>query len=343
MAEHKSAAEVTVVAHEEQSAFAAFVERHWMKAAIVAVIGTAAILFMQYQEGQKAAAIQANWDKLMACVEDNGAGIPTGEPAAIEAVLPEIKGTDAEAWGLFYLAASLRGENKFEEAVAALGRLKDGHPKHPLVADLRTFGESSTPVSRVAHLTNVYASESQWRTKNPGLFANPEPAASAPRARIQTDHGDILIALDAERAPKHVENFTKLVNEGFYNGLKVHRSSFGQVMELGDPTTKDEASLPITWGQQGAEENVEKEDTGLSHFRGVLSANEVIGTEESSGSLVTITAEDSHHLNSRNVVFGHVIEGQEIVKEIALLPSAPGGQTPEEPAVIQSITIVPGS
>lgn len=343
MAEHKTAAEVTVVAHEEQSAFAAFVERHWMKAAIVALIGTVAILGTQYKASEDAAAVQANWDTLMACVDDTGGGIPTGDTAAIEAVLPSIAGTDAEAWGLFYLAASHRSENQYTEAVAVLGRLKDGHPKHPLVADMRTFGASDTPMSRVAYLTNVYASESEWRTKSPGLFANPEPAATAPRARIQTDHGDILVALDAERAPKHVENFTKLVNEGFYNGMKVHRSSFGQVMETGDPTTKDAESLPITWGQKGADENVEKEETGLSHFSGVLSANQVVGTEESSGSLITITAENAHHLNDRNVVFGHVVEGLDIVKEIALLPAGPGGQTPAEPAVIQNITIVPGS
>ncbi len=342
MADHKTAAEVTIVAHEEQSAFAAFVEKHWMKAALVALIGTVAILFNQYQTAQEAAAIQASWDKLMACVDEDGSGVPTGDPATIEAVLPEIAGTQAGPWGLFYLAASYRKEERFEEAVAALGRLQEENKTHPLVADERIFGDSDTPRSQVAHLIDVYASENQWRTKNPALFANPEPAANSPKARIQTDHGDIVVALDAERAPKHVANFIKLVNEGFYNGLMVHRSS-GQMFETGDPKTKEEGSERMTWGFQGAEENVEKEETGLSHFAGVLSANPALGTEESSGSLISITGENSHQLNDSNVVFGHVIEGLEIVREISLLPRGTTGLVPAEPAVIQNITIIPGS
>ncbi|MFT7542709.1 MAG: cyclophilin family peptidyl-prolyl cis-trans isomerase, partial [Gammaproteobacteria bacterium] len=48
-------------------------------------------------------------------------------------------------------------------------------------------------------------------------------------------------------------------------------------------------------------------------------------------------------LDGNNVVFGHVVEGLDVVEDISKLPVDSTGQRPEQPAVIQSITIVPGS
>lgn len=343
MADHKAPTEVTVVAHEEKSAFAEFVEANWMKAAVVAIIATAYILFTQFQTQKAAEAVDNSWNKLMASVEEDQTGRLTGDAAELGALASELEGTQAGPWALYYQARSLSSEHRYDEAIVVLGTIKAKYGDHPLCKDTQTYGESVTPLSRVERLSKVYSSAQKWRSETPALFANPEPAPDCPRARIQTDHGDILIALDIARAPKHVENFTKLAEEGFYDGLKVHRSNYGQLMETGDPSTKDESSDPITWGLTGTDENLEMEESGLSHFAGILSANQVLGSTETSGSLISITALPSHHLDGKNVVFGHVIEGLDVVKEISGLPADSTGQRPEEPATIQSVTIIPGA
>jgi cyclophilin family peptidyl-prolyl cis-trans isomerase len=343
MADHKAPTEVTVVAHEEQSAFAAFVQQNWMKAAVVALIATAYILFTQFQNQQAAEAVDDSWNKLTASVEEDQTGRLTGDPDDLGALAEELKGTMAGPWALFYQARSLASEQRYEDAIGVLTAIKADYPNHPLVKDSKTYGESVTPLTLIERLSKVYTSAGKWRAENPNLFANPEAAVGSPKARITTDHGDILVALDVARAPLHVANFTKMVEEGFYDGMKVHKSSFGQLMETGDPATKDADSEPITWGLKGAGEDVEMEETGLYHFAGVLSANQALGSEASSGSLISLTALPNHYLDDKNVVFGHVIEGLDVVKEISGLPADSTGQRPETPATIQSITILPGA
>ncbi|HWL29612.1 MAG TPA: peptidylprolyl isomerase, partial [Burkholderiaceae bacterium] len=50
-----------------------------------------------------------------------------------------------------------------------------------------------------------------------------KPMSTSPRVKLQTNQGDIVITLDAEKAPKTVENFLSYVKSGFYNGTIFHR------------------------------------------------------------------------------------------------------------------------
>ena len=81
----------------------------------------------------------------------------------------------------------------------------------------------------------------EWEKANPQLLDNPNPDAS-PRVKLVTDAGTIEIALYKAMAPKHVENFVKLAQEGLYTGTKFHRVSkdLQHVIEGGDPNTKEE-------------------------------------------------------------------------------------------------------
>jgi len=343
MAEHKAPTQVTVAHHEEQSAFAAFIEKHWIKGAIVAVLISGFILYGQWQSSQEAQAVDSSWERLMSAVDQNSRGDLIGDPTVIDGLQAELEGSIAAPWALFLKAQGQREAGDYEQAVATLLSIKSKYPDHPLVKDTQTYGESQTPLSTIEHLSKVFNEEAEWRAEQPMLFDNPAPPAGAPTVRIQTDYGEIVVALYNDRAPLHSENFTKLASEGFYNGLKFHRTGFGQMIEAGDPTTKDEESDPLTWGKQGAEHTVEKEDTGLSNFAGYLAASSLPADEGSNGSLFSITAQPVHYLDGNNVVFGKVIEGQDVVDEIAALPLDATRQRPETPAVIQSMTVTPGT
>jgi len=59
---------------------------------------------------------------------------------------------------------------------------------------------------------------------------------------LKTNFGDIGIELFETDAPKTVENFKKLVGEGFYDGIKFHRVIKGFMVQGGDPLTKDDTN-----------------------------------------------------------------------------------------------------
>ena len=87
--------------------------------------------------------------------------------------------------------------------------------------------------------------------------------------RIEMEDGGVItIALDHDAAPKTVENFEKLVSEGFYDGLIFHRVIRGFMIQGGDPTGT---------GMGGADENIVGEfalnghPNPISHKRGVIS------------------------------------------------------------------------
>ncbi|TFH00860.1 MAG: peptidylprolyl isomerase, partial [Calditrichales bacterium] len=63
--------------------------------------------------------------------------------------------------------------------------------------------------------------------------------ASNPHVVIVTNMGEIEIELNREEAPKHADNFMKLVNEGLYSGTTFHRIVPGFVIQGGDPNSKD--------------------------------------------------------------------------------------------------------
>src|SRR5690606_41908814 len=60
-------------------------------------------------------------------------------------------------------------------------------------------------------------------SSNPTTSEGTKPMSTTPRVKLQTNHGEIVITLDAEKAPKTVENFLGYVNSGFYNGTEFHR------------------------------------------------------------------------------------------------------------------------
>ena len=132
------------------------------------------------------------------------------------------------------------------------------------------------------------------------------------RATIQTSKGDIVVSLDAQAAPEHVNNFIFLSNEGFYDGLNFHRVEPGFVIQGGDPQGS---------GQGGPGYTVPGE-FDLKHIEGALAmarlSDAVNPERESSGSQFYITLAPTPFLDDQYSVFGNVEEGMDVVKAIEI-------------------------
>jgi len=157
-------------------------------------------------------------------------------------------------------------------------------------------------------------------------------------AIIKTSMGEITVELYENKTPKTVENFVKLANEGFYEGVKFHRIIEGFMNQTGDPLTKDN-SLIGQWGTGGPGYQFEDEFVeDLSNTVGTLSmANSGPGTN---GSQFFINTGDNVFLDGKHTVFGQVIEGIDVVIEINKVETTGSPfDRPLEPVVIEGITI----
>ena len=126
------------------------------------------------------------------------------------------------------------------------------------------------------------------------------------------DHGTITVALDGNTAPITVENFKKLADEHFYDGLSFHRIIEGFMMQGGDPNAD---------GTGGSDEEITGEfsangiDNPLSHVRGAVSMARA-DSYDSASSQFFIVHEDSTYLDGDYAVFGYVTDGMDIVDTI---------------------------
>lgn len=150
---------------------------------------------------------------------------------------------------------------------------------------------------------------------------------------ITMENGDEIKAeLYPEVAPKTVENFLKLVDEKFFDGIIFHRVIKGFMIQGGDPTGT---------GMGGSEENIVGEfrangfENDLKHTRGVLSMART-NMPNSASSQFFIMHQDAPHLDGQYAAFGKVVEGMEAVDKIARTKTN-WQDKPLEPQVMKSI------
>ena len=135
-----------------------------------------------------------------------------------------------------------------------------------------------------------------------------------PVVTITMNGGAVIKAeLYPEIAPNTVNNFISLIKKGYYNGLGFHRVIAGFMIQGGCPLGTGTGGPGYTIkGEFSA--NGFKND--LVHSKGVLSMARTM-VPDSAGSQFFIMHEDSPHLDGQYAAFGKVIEGIEIVDEIA--------------------------
>lgn len=153
------------------------------------------------------------------------------------------------------------------------------------------------------------------------------------------NYGVIELELDADIAPITVDNFAKLVNEGFYDGLTFHRIIDGFMIQGGDPLGN---------GTGGSDEEIKGEfsangvKNSISHERGVISMARS-SNFNSASSQFFIVHEDSKFLDGQYAGFGKVTSGIEVVDKICedvKVEDTNGTVLKDNQPIIEKITMI---
>jgi peptidyl-prolyl cis-trans isomerase B (cyclophilin B) len=152
-------------------------------------------------------------------------------------------------------------------------------------------------------------------------------------------YGTITVGLDGTYAPETVINFVSLVEDGFYDGLTFHRIIDGFMAQGG---------CPIGNGTGGSGTHITGEfmDNGIynpgQHIRGAISMARAQDFDSASSQFF-IVHQDALFLDTGYAVFGHVIEGLDVLDEIvanAQVEDSNGTVLPENQPVIRSISVI---
>lgn len=161
-------------------------------------------------------------------------------------------------------------------------------------------------------------------------------AAYAQKVKLATSAGDIVIELDAAKAPKSVDNFLKYVKAGHYDGTVFHRVIPGFMIQGGGMTAdmkekSTRAPIPL------------ESRNGLSNVRGSVAMART-GDPNSATSQFFINVNDNDRLDAANArdgngyaVFGKVISGMDVVEKIRTVPT--GSKGPHDDVPVAPITI----
>lgn len=156
-----------------------------------------------------------------------------------------------------------------------------------------------------------------------------------PKITITMENGDVMKGeLYPDIAPITVENFVKLIKEGFYDGLTFHRIIPGFMIQGGCPqgtgTGGPGYSIKGEFSGNGVTNN-------LKHTKGILSMARSM-MPDSAGSQFFIMHETSPHLDGQYAAFGKITEGLDIVDKIANVETD-YSDAPMKKQVMKSITV----
>ncbi len=146
--------------------------------------------------------------------------------------------------------------------------------------------------------------------------------------------GKMTLELYPEKAPITVENFERLANEGFYDGLIFHRVIQGFMIQGGDPEGTGMGGPGYCIKGEFAANGVQND---LKHTRGVISMARAMDPD-SAGSQFFIMHEDAPHLDGQYAAFGKMTDGFETLDEIATTKTG-WADRPMFDMVIKSIKI----
>ena len=156
-----------------------------------------------------------------------------------------------------------------------------------------------------------------------------------PRVIIEMENGKkMTVELYPKEDPITVANFLKLVNDGFYNGLIFHRVISGFMIQGGDP---------LGTGYGGSENSIKGEfrangvNNTIRHTRGVISMARS-QSPNSASSQFFIMHKDAPYLDGQYAAFGKVVEGIDVVDEIASVETD-YNDMPLKPQKIKTITV----
>lgn len=203
-----------------------------------------------------------------------------------------------------------------------------------LVMGLSGCGDSAKETKETKEASTPAATEQAQETKD-GNYSSGKHHA---KIKIE-EYGTIEVELDADTAPITVENFAKLVNQKFYDGLTFHRIISGFMIQGGDPLGN---------GTGGSDENIKGEfssngvENKISHKRGVISMARS-QDPDSASSQFFIMHQDGIYLDGEYAAFGKVTKGMEIVDKICedvKVQDSNGTVATEDQPVIKSVRMI---
>jgi peptidyl-prolyl cis-trans isomerase A (cyclophilin A) len=175
------------------------------------------------------------------------------------------------------------------------------------------------------------------------LFTSNSLYAANPQVVFETNRGEFLVELYPDKAPKTVENFLKYVNSGFYKDTIFHRVIRRFMIQGGGfkaDMIEKQTNAPI----------INEAGNGLTNEVGTIAMART-SDPNSATSQFFINLENNQFLNYRSpdpdgigyCVFGRVLKGMDVVREIGISPTGfVGGYSdvPQAPIVIQNIKLV---
>ena len=157
-----------------------------------------------------------------------------------------------------------------------------------------------------------------------------------PIVTFEMENGKTFKAeLFPEKAPNTVNNFISLVKKGYYNGIIFHRVIAGFMIQGGDPTGTGTGGpghhIKGEFASNGFAQN------NIAHVRGVLSMARAMAPD-SAGSQFFVMHADADYLDGQYAAFGKVIEGMEVVDEIATTKTD-WHDRPYEDQIMKKVTV----
>ncbi len=147
-------------------------------------------------------------------------------------------------------------------------------------------------------------------------------------ATLTTNHGDIVIELFDGDAPKTVDNFRKLAEDGYYDGLIFHRVI---------PDFMIQGGCPEGTGTGGPGYTFEDEINEHKVVRGALAMANA-GPNTNGSQFFIVTVQSAPWLDGKHTVFGEVTDGMDVVDTISELPRD-GRDRPQQEARIERLAI----
>jgi peptidyl-prolyl cis-trans isomerase B (cyclophilin B) len=147
-------------------------------------------------------------------------------------------------------------------------------------------------------------------------------------ATLHTNHGPIELELHDDDAPKTVENFRKLAEDGFYDGVIFHRVIPDFMIQSGDPTGTGTGGPGFTFEDEFNDHKVE---------RGALAMANA-GPNTNGSQFFVVTAEATPWLDGKHTVFGRVTSGMEVADAISQVETD-ANDKPREQVVIERVEL----
>jgi len=187
-----------------------------------------------------------------------------------------------------------------------------------------------------AFLLGVFAFACSANTAVNNNSSSPSPPMPTPKpagppvlddevAVFETDYGNFKIALYPDVAPRHVENFKKLISEKFYDGLGFHRVLPDFIIQGGDPQTRGGANRAMWGAGDPNQPRVPAEFSTRPYIRGTVGAARS-NDPNSASSQFFICLRPNPDWNGKYTVFGEVIQGLSNVQIISNVPQEPGSE-----------------